>query len=75
MAFYPPPDVSDPGICAKGETPWLEATVTDQGMPRPMRMGVQRESPVPLTEPAAGQTPGALVGFRPEGTITPLPLR
>lgn len=43
VAFFLPPDQPDPTLRPKGESLWLEASVIDQAMPRPLRLGVMRQ--------------------------------
>ena len=42
LAFFIPPDVADPSQLRPGEQLWVEVSLPDEGLPRPIRLGVRR---------------------------------
>lgn len=44
LAFFIPEHIPDPSIREEGEELWVEVTVPPKGAPRPIRLGVKKES-------------------------------
>jgi hypothetical protein len=43
VAFFLPPRVSDPSRRPPGEELWVEVSVPENGLPRPIRLGVKKD--------------------------------